>query len=90
MGAKRHWQAPAVEPDNPALVYLRRIDEAVSGLCGDVPELEVRQHDTHTAVLAGRRDQVQDAEIVARLQAQVDRLREEIDRIKRRLGLRDA
>jgi hypothetical protein len=79
----------ADEPDN-FVVYLRRIDETVSGLRGDVQELKVRQNDTHTAVLAVRRDQVQDAEIVAHLQAQVDRLREEIDRIKRRLELHDA
>jgi hypothetical protein len=80
----------ADESDNLVLVYLRRIDETVSGLRGDVQELKVRQNDTHTAVLAVRRDQVQDAEIVAHLQAQVDRLREEIDRIKRRLELHDA
>jgi prefoldin subunit 5 len=79
----------ADEPDN-FVVYLRRIDETVSGLRGDVQELKVRQNDTHTAVLAVRRDQGQDAEIVAHLQAQVDRLREEIDRIKRRLELHDA
>jgi len=37
--------------------------------------------------VAGLRDQAGDAEAIAQVQAQVDRLRDEIERIKRRLEL---
>jgi hypothetical protein len=85
----------ADEPENLVLAYLRRIDDSVRGLRGDVQELDVqelkvRQNDIHTAALAVRRDQVQDTAIVAHVQAQLDRLRDEIDRINRRLDLHDA
>lgn len=56
----------------------------------DVRDLKIRQNDTHVAVLALRRGQVRDAEIFSHQQVQMDRLREEVERIKRRLDLRDA
>jgi len=53
-------------------------------------ELQIRQNDTHAAVVGLRRDQAHDAEVVAHVQTRLDSLAAKIDRIERRLDLRDA
>lgn len=52
-------------------------------------ELQIRQNDTHAAVVGLRRDQAH-AEVVAHVQTRVDTLAAKIERIERRLDLRDA
>lgn len=68
--------------------------ELLRGMRSDLTEVKevLREHGLRLnrieAGVAGlRRDQAGDAEAIAQVQAQVDRLREEIERIKRRLEL---
>lgn len=78
------------EPFDLVLEHFHAIRSECSEILQDLRDLKTRQNDTHMAVLALRRDQAQDAEIVAHQRVQMDRLREEIDRIKVRLDLRDG
>lgn len=77
----------AEQPDNLILQLLRAIRADVSALREDVTELKVRQNETNRLVLAGRREQAADAESVAVVQVQIDRVWGEIERIKRRLDI---
>ena len=68
--------------------------ELLRGMRSDLTEVKevLREHGLRlnrieTGVAGLRRDQAGDAEAIALVQAQVDRLREEIERIKRRLEL---
>ena len=70
----------ANEPD---LAYLRRIDEKVDRLRDDVSELK-------TGLNGVRRDLIALAEADARVELMVDRQGERLDKIERRLDLRDA
>ena len=70
----------ANEPD---LAYLRRIDEKVDRLRHDVSELK-------TGLNGVRRDPIALAEADARVELMVDRQGERLDKIERRLDLRDA
>lgn len=75
--------------DNLALEMLRDIRRELAG----VRDIQ-REHGLRLTEIAGsmaglRRDQAGDAEIGAHLAARVDRLHDEIDRIKRRLDLAD-
>lgn len=78
------------EPENMTLVYLRRIDEKVDRMDGRLTELGLRVNEVHASIIAARRDQVQDAEVVAHIQTRLDRMQAEIDRINRRLEIKDA
>lgn len=78
------------EPDNLVLVYLRRLDEKVTRLDDRLGEMTLRINDVHAAILALRRDQVSDAESVAHVHTRIDRLAEELERIKRRLDVLPA
>lgn len=78
------------EPENMILVYLRRLDAKFDRLLDEFGELKRRQNDTHSAVLALRRDQVADAETVAHVEARMDRFGERLERIERRLEINDA
>ena len=69
------------------LEHLKRFQATLERIEGRLDELTVRQTETHTAVLGLRRDQVDDAEVVAHLQVQLDRMRSRLDRIERRLEL---
>ena len=69
------------------LEHLKRFQATLEMLTTRVEELAVRQTKTHTAVLGLRRDQVNDAEVTAHLQVQMDRMRSRLDRIERRLEL---
>lgn len=73
----------ATEPENLVLAYLRRIDEKVDRLRDDVRELK-------TGLNGVRRDLIALAEADARLELMVDRQGERLDKIERRLDLRDA
>jgi len=77
------------EPENLTLVYLRRIDANIQELRSDVRD--VRNRVTLIESQLGRllRDRGDDFESRAHLQAQVDRLREELERVKRRLDIID-
>ena len=73
--------------ENLMLEHLKRFQATLERLETRIEELAVRQTETHTAVLALRRDQVSDAEVAAHLQVQLDRMRNRLDRIERRLEL---
>ena len=74
------------DPDNLVLVYLRRIDAKVDAIAQDIRELKERVSSVEVAVASVRRDIAVLAETDARLQ-NVDRMREDIGRIQRRLDL---
>ncbi|OQW45345.1 MAG: hypothetical protein A4S12_02955 [Proteobacteria bacterium SG_bin5] len=73
--------------ENLMLEHLKRFQATLDSVQRDIRELKIRQSETHTAVLALRRDQVSDAEVTAHMQAQMDRFGERLDRIERRLDL---
>ena len=73
--------------ENLVLEHLKRFQATLEDLRHDVREIKVRQGETHAAVLGLRRDQVNDAEIVAHLQVELDRFKDRLDRIERRLDL---
>ncbi len=75
------------DPDNLVLVYLRRIDAKVDAMAQDIRELKERVSSLEVAVASVRRDIAVLAETDARLQHSVDRMREDIGRIQRRLDL---
>jgi len=77
------------EPENLVLTYLRRLDAKVDRLAETMTEHGRRLARIEGEVAPGRRDQAADAQVVVDIQVQVDRLREEIDRINRRLDLVD-
>lgn len=69
---------------------MKAIRSELAGMRDDLRELRDRQVETHTAVLAVRRDQINDAETGANLAVRVDRLADRLERIERRLDLVDA
>ncbi len=73
--------------DNLVLEHLKRFQTNFERIENDLREIKVRQADTHNAVLGVRRDQVNDAEISAHLQSQLDQMRDRLVRIERRLEL---
>ncbi len=73
--------------ENLMLEHLKRFQATLERIEQHLGELTVRQAETHTAVLAVRRDQVNDAEISAHLQVQLDGVKERLARIERRLDL---
>ena len=73
--------------ENLMLEHLKKFQVTLDGIQRDVRELRVRQSDTHSAVLALRRDQVGDAEVTAHMQAQMDQFGDRLDRVERRLDL---
>ena len=77
------------EPESLVLEILRAIRGDMSTMREDMRELRVRQNETLVAVTALRRDQASDAETVAHVQARVDRLGDRLDRVERRLDIRD-
>lgn len=77
------------EPENLVLVYLRRLDAKFDRMLDEFSEIKRRQNDTHSAVLALRRDQVADAETVAHVEARMDKFGERLARIERRMDIAD-
>ena len=76
--------------ENLVLEHLRAIRSDVGVLREDMREVKLRLNELQASTVGLRRDQALDAEASAHLQAQFDRLREEVERIKRRLDLADA
>ena len=77
----------AEDPESLVLVYLRRIDTKVDAMAQDIRELKERVSSLEVAIASVRRDIAVLAETDARLQGAVDRLREDVSRIQRRLDL---
>ncbi len=75
--------------DNLMLEHLKKFQASLDRIDRRLGELTIRQSETHSAVLSLRRDQLNDAEVVAHVQVQVDGLRDRLDRIERRLELND-
>jgi DNA-directed RNA polymerase specialized sigma24 family protein len=73
--------------ENLVLEHMKRFQASLDRIERRLDELTTRQTETHTAVIALRRDQVNDAEISAHLQAQLDAVRSRLDRIENRLDL---
>ena len=73
--------------ENLMLEHLKKFQMTLDSMQRDIRELKVRQSETHTAVLALRRDQLGDAEITAHMQTQMDSFVDRLDRIERRLDL---
>ena len=73
----------ANEPENLVLACLQRIDEKVDRLRDDVRELK-------TGLNGVRRDLIALAAADARVELMVDRQGERLDKIERRLDLRDS
>jgi predicted nucleic acid-binding Zn-ribbon protein len=73
----------ANDPENVVVAYLQRIAEKVDRLRDDVRELK-------TGLNGVRRDLIALAEAHARVELMVDRQGERLDKIDRRLDLRDA
>ncbi|MEI7607781.1 MAG: hypothetical protein WCJ64_10395 [Rhodospirillaceae bacterium] len=77
------------EPENLVLTYLRALRADIS----DIKETQ-REHGYRLTRIEGsiaglRRDQAGDAETVAHLGARIDGLRDDVNRIKRRLDIID-
>jgi predicted nuclease with TOPRIM domain len=79
----------ADDPENLTLIYLRRIDAKVDGLAAELREVRDRLTAVEIGLAGIRRDIGGLAETDARLQASVDRLRDEMTRVNRRLDLSD-
>lgn len=75
------------DPENLTLVFLRRIDAKIDALGLDVRELKERVSGVELGLTSVRRDIAALAETDARLQASVDRMREDVTRVQRRLDL---
>lgn len=69
---------------------LNRFEDKLDQLVELLRELKIRQNEAHAAVVGLRRDQANDAEVVAHVQTRLDSLAAKIDRIERRLDLKDA
>ena len=75
--------------DNLMLEHLKRFQATLERIERRLGELTIRQTETHAAVLSVRRDQVNDAEVAAHLQVQLDGVTDRLERIERRLELND-
>jgi predicted nuclease with TOPRIM domain len=78
------------EPENIIPVYLRRLGEKLDALSIDIRELKDRATSSEMSVGALRRDLAQVVETDARLPAGLDRLRDDVTRIRLRLDIADA
>ncbi|RJF87371.1 hypothetical protein D3874_10345 [Oleomonas cavernae] len=80
----------ADDPFNLMLEHLKVIRTDVGALREDVRELKQRVTGVETGLNAVRRDLVALAEADARLQVTIDRQADRLDRIERRLDLREV
>jgi hypothetical protein len=78
-----------VEPENLVLEHLRAIRSDLARQRDVLGEHGVRLTEIAASVAGLRRDQALDAEAGAHLAARIDRLRDDVERIKRRLDLTD-
>ena len=79
----------ADDVENLMLEHLKRFRTPLERIERRLGELTTRQTETHAAVLGVRRDQVDDAKVSAHLQVQLDRVKDGLERIERRLELND-
>jgi predicted nuclease with TOPRIM domain len=79
----------ADEPESLVLAMLRRMDAKLDDVVREVRDLRERVGSVETTLAGVRRDLAHLAETDARLQAGMDRLRDDVERIKRRLDLSD-
>lgn len=79
----------STEPENLVLVYLRRIDAKVDALGVRMDDLTHRMSAVEIGLVSVRRDLSHLAEADARLQMSFDRMRQDMDRVQRRLDLID-
>lgn len=77
------------EVENLVLDMLRGIRSDVGAIRDVQREHGVRLAELGTAMAGLRRDTAGDAEVTAHLAVRLDRLRDEVDRIKRRLEIAD-
>lgn len=77
------------EPENLVLELLRAIRADIGDLRHGQQELLMRVGRVESGIAGIRRDQGSDAEATAHVQAQVDRMRERLERIERRLDIID-
>ncbi|WP_439546995.1 hypothetical protein [Sandarakinorhabdus sp.] len=77
------------EVDNLVLEMLRGIRSDVAAIRDVQREHGVRLAELGTTMAGLRRDTAGDAEVTAHLAVRIDRLRDEVDRIKRRLEIAD-
>jgi hypothetical protein len=77
----------ADEPENLTLIYLRGIDAKVDGLAAELREIRDRLTAVEIGLIGIRRDIGGLAETDARRQASVDRLRDQMTRVNRRLDI---
>ncbi|MBU6166438.1 MAG: hypothetical protein KGQ52_09925 [Alphaproteobacteria bacterium] len=75
--------------ENLVLEMLRTIRADLSSVRETLREHSLRFSELNSAVAGLRRDGAGDAEVTAHLNVRVDRLRDEVDRIKRRLEIVD-
>ena len=78
------------EPFNLVLEHLKALRADMAALRGILGEHGERLSRIDIGVSRYRRDQAEDAETVAHMEVRLDRLRDDIEMIKRRLDLRDA
>ena len=71
------------------LEHLKRFQATLERVERRLGELTIRPNETHAAVLSLRRNQVNDAEVSAHLQVQLDDVKDRLERIERRLELND-
>ena len=75
--------------ENLVLEMLRAIRSDLASVRETLREHSVRFSELNGAVAGLRRDSAGDAEVTAHLTARFDRLRDDVDRIKRRLEIAD-
>jgi septal ring factor EnvC (AmiA/AmiB activator) len=78
------------QPENLALIYLRRMDDKIDGLRDDMREVNTRLTSVDLGLAAVRREIAVLAEADAHLSARIDRLTDRIERVERRLDIAPA
>jgi hypothetical protein len=79
-----------VDPENRTLAWMRGLDGKIDQVLQTQSAHGYRLARIELGLARSRGEQASDAEAVAILLTSIDRLREEVDRIKRRLDLSDA
>jgi hypothetical protein len=78
------------DPEDLTFAWMRRLDSKFDQMLQTLTEHGHRLARIALGLARSRGEQASDAEAVAILSTSIDRLREEVDRIKRRLDLSDA
>ena len=78
------------EPPNLVLEQLTALRGDIAEVRSDTRDIKSRVNDMAIGFDTLRRDQASDAGVVAAMQARIDRLADDLDRVKRRLALADG